>query len=586
MKSTFNICFYAKKDKQKANGAYPLFARITVDGVASRFNTKLDVLPSIWDGKMGKATGRTSEASRINRMLDDINASLNTIYHEMQRRDNYVTAEKVKNEFLGHSESHETILTLFQKHNDDVKQLVGISKTIATYRKYEVTRRHLAEFIQSKYNVSDISIKEISPMFITDFELYLRTACKCGYNTTAKFMQFFKRIIIIARNNGILVNDPFASYKIRLEKVDRGYLTEDEIKIILKKKMVSERLEHVRDLFIFACFTGLAYIDVAGLTQDNICKSFDGNLWIMTKRQKTNTDVNVPLLDIPKMILKKYKGKLPNGKILPIISNQKLNAYLKEIANICGIKKNLTFHLARHTFATTTTLSKGVPIETVSKMLGHTNIETTQIYARITNSKIGSDMQGLDKKFVGIEKIYKEVAMKLQIIRNKIFEVRGCRVMLDYHLAELYQVETRALKQAVKRNIERFPSDFMFVLTKEEANLLLSIGVSQNVIPPDYNFGVAMPMAFTEQGVAMLSSVLRSKVAIEVNISIMRAFVLMRQMVIGYEELLRRIEELEVSTDAQFNELYQALTQLLSQSKQQKERRPVGFVTYNRDKDE
>ena len=176
--------------------------------------------------------------------------------------------------------------------------------------------------------------------------------------------------------------------------------------------------------------------------------------------------------------------------------------------------------------------------------------------------------------------------MDLQIIQNKIFEVRGCRVMLDYHLAELYQVETRALKQAVKRNIERFPSDFMFVLTQEEANLLLSIGVSQNVIPPDYNFGVAMPMAFTEQGVAMLSSVLRSKVAIEVNISIMRAFVLMRQMAIGYEELSRRIEELEVSTDAQFNELYQALTQLLSQSKQQKERRPVGFVTYNLDKNE
>ena len=176
--------------------------------------------------------------------------------------------------------------------------------------------------------------------------------------------------------------------------------------------------------------------------------------------------------------------------------------------------------------------------------------------------------------------------MDLQIIQNKIFEVRSCRVMLDYHLAELYQVETRALKQAVKRNIERFPGDFMFVLTQEEANLLLSIGVSQNVIPPAYNFGVAMPMAFTEQGVAMLSSVLRSKIAIEVNISIMRAFVLMRQMAIGYEELLKRIEELEVSTDAQFNELYQALTQLLSQSKQQKERRPVGFVTYNRGKNE
>ncbi len=175
--------------------------------------------------------------------------------------------------------------------------------------------------------------------------------------------------------------------------------------------------------------------------------------------------------------------------------------------------------------------------------------------------------------------------MDLQIIQNKIFEVRGCRVMLDYHLAELYQVETRALKQAVKRNIERCPDEFMFVLTKEEANLLLSIGVSHFVIPPDYNFGVAMPMAFTEQGVAMLSSVLRSKVAIEVNISIMRAFVLMRQMAVGYEELLKRIEELEVSTDAQFNELYQPLTQLLSQSQQQKERRPIGFVTYERSGD-
>ena len=170
--------------------------------------------------------------------------------------------------------------------------------------------------------------------------------------------------------------------------------------------------------------------------------------------------------------------------------------------------------------------------------------------------------------------------MDLQVIQNKIFEVRGCRVMLDFHLAELYQVETRALKQAVKRNIGRFPSDFMFVLSKEEANLLLSIGVSHFVIPPDYNFGATLPMAFTEQGVAMLSSVLRSQTAIEVNISIMRAFVLMRQMVAGYEELLKRIEELEASTDAQFNDIYQALTQLLSQSQEQKQRRRIGFVTY------
>ena len=367
MKSTFKVLFYLKKGSEKKNGEVMIMARITIDGKLCQFSTKQSILPENWNIAAGKAKGK--DAGRINALLEDIKASLNNIYHEQQRRDNYVTAEKVKNEFLGHSEKHETILDLFKKHNDDVKQLVGISKTIATYRKYEVTRRHLTEFIQSKYNISDIAINEITPMFITD---------------------------------------PFANYKIRLEKVDRGYLSEDEIKIILKKKMVSERLENVRDLFIFSCFTGLAYVDVANLTQENIRKSFDGKLWIITKRQKTNTDVNVPLLDIPKMILKKYKGKLPNGKVLPVISNQKLNAYLKEIADVCGIKKNLTFHLARHTFATTTTLAKGVPIETVSKMLGHTNIETTQIYARITNNKIGNDMQGLDKKFVGIEKIYKE----------------------------------------------------------------------------------------------------------------------------------------------------------------------------------
>lgn len=346
MKSTFRVLFYLKKGSEKKNGEVMIMARITIDGKLCQFSTKQSIQPANWNITAGKAKGK--DAAKLNALLEDIKASLNNIYHEQQRRDNYVTAEKVKNEFLGHSENHETILSLFKKHNDDVKQLVGISKTIATYRKYEVTRRHLSEFIQSKYNVSDISIKEITPMFITDFELYLRTACKCGYNTTAKFMQFFKRIIIIARNNGILIGDPFSTYKIRLEKVDRGYLTEEEITIILKKKMVSERLEQVRDVFIFSCFCGLAYIDVANLKQDNIRKSFDGKLWIITKRQKTNTSVNVPLLDIAKMILDKYRDKLPNGKILPIISNQKLNAYLKEIADVCGIKKNLTFHSPRH----------------------------------------------------------------------------------------------------------------------------------------------------------------------------------------------------------------------------------------------
>lgn len=406
MKSTFRILFYLKKGAEKKNGEVTIMARITIDGKLCQFSTKQSVLPENWNVKAGKAKGKN--AHEINSVLNNIRASITTIYNNLLQRDNYVTAEKVKNEFLGHSEGCETILHFFQKHNEDVKKLVGVTKSAATYQKYEVARKHLTDFIQSRYHVSDIAIRELTPSFIFDYELYLLTAGKCGRNTAAKFLQFLKRLVTMAHDNGIIQRDVFSNFRIRTEQVDRGYLTEEEIKVILQKEMVSERLEHVRDLFIFSCFTGLAYIDVAGLTQKNIRESFDGNLWIMTKRQKTGVNVNVPLLDIPKMILEKYRGKLDNGKILPVISNQKLNTYLKEIADICGIKKNLTFHLARHTFATTTTLAKGVPIETVSKMLGHTNITTTQIYARITNAKISSDMQGLSQKFGAIEKLYKD----------------------------------------------------------------------------------------------------------------------------------------------------------------------------------
>ena len=218
-------------------------------------------------------------------------------------------------------------------------------------------------------------------------------------------MQTLRMIIIEAKNNGWIFHDPFTNYRIRLKKVDRGYLTEEELQRILQKKMQCGRLEQVRDIFIFSCFTGLAYIDVQNLTKENIRTSFDGKLWIMTHRHKTQTPVNVPLLKVPQMLLKKYEGTLPDGRLLPVLSNQKLNSYLKEIADLCGIEKNITFHLARHTFATTMTLAKGVPIETVSKMLGHTNIVTTQIYARITNDKIGRDMQLLAGQLENIEKI-------------------------------------------------------------------------------------------------------------------------------------------------------------------------------------
>lgn len=243
-----------------------------------------------------------------------------------------------------------------------------------------------------------MNIKLINHSFIVDFNVYLQSEMKCSENTAAKFVQLFKSIIIIARNNGYIVTDPFANYQIRFKKVDRGYLTEDELKLILEKRFSCKRLEQVRDVFIFSCFTGLAYIDVKNLKKENIKKGFDSNLWIMTKRKKTNVQSNILLLDVPLKILKKYEGKFDDGRVLPVLSNQKMNAYLKEIADICGINKNISFHLARHTFATTVTLAKGVSIESVSKMLGHSDIKTTQIYARITNEKISHDMSELSGK--------------------------------------------------------------------------------------------------------------------------------------------------------------------------------------------
>lgn len=404
-KSTFKILFYVRKNQVNKEGKAGIMIRLTINGDTSQFSSKLEVEPELWDVKSQKMGGCSLKARRFNSLLDDVRISLKNHFHDIETHEAYVTAEKVRNAFLGITVRQQTLLGTFRKYNEDVQKLVGISKSAATYAKYDRCMRRLEEFMQAKYRIRDIALKEISHVFITDFETYLRTASRCNENTTAKFMQSFRMIIIMAKNNGWIFADPFINYKIRLKRVDRGYLTEAEIEKILKKRFTCKRLEQVRDIFIFSCFTGLAYIDVRNLTQDNIRPSFDGKLWIMTSRQKTDTAVTVPLLKVPQAILKKYEGTQSNGRLLPVLSNQKLNSYLKEIADQCGITKTITFHLARHTFATTMTLAKGVPIETVSKMLGHTNIVTTQIYARITNDKIGRDMQALSGQLREIEKI-------------------------------------------------------------------------------------------------------------------------------------------------------------------------------------
>lgn len=402
-KNTFKILFYLRSNQINKDGTAAIMCRIAVDGEYARLSTKLSVDPAIWNSKASKAEGRGAKINELNGRIDDMRVVIKEHYYDILQRHGYVTAEMVRNAYMGITAKEESLIPIYKEHLEETKKLVGLSKAHPTYQKYERMYRRVVEFMKKKYNITDIPLREIKQTFITDLEFFLRTEYKYKQNTIYKCMKFFRQVINKAIRSGMITVDPFIGYRILCERVDRGYLTDDELKRMIAKKFDTPRLEQVRDIFIFACFTGLAYIDLANLTGENIQKMFDGRLWIVTHRQKTNTKVTVPLLAPALAIIKKYQGQAKDGKVLPIISNQKLNGYLKEIADVCNIHKNVTFHMARHTFATTMTLGKGVPMESVSKMLGHTNIQTTQIYARITADKISKDMDSLAKSLDGFD---------------------------------------------------------------------------------------------------------------------------------------------------------------------------------------
>lgn len=392
----FKVSYYVRSNYENKQGKSPVMVRIFLNGEMLNVGSSgICVDKKMWNNSTNRLKGRTSESLNLNAQLDDISSSLQGIFrrHEL---DEDLTLDKIKSIYLGKNKIKTTFMELYRKYLEDIKSQVGNGKTIATYHKYSAAGKHFENFLHLKYGRKDLMPSELTHIIIHDFEIYLRTTAALKPNSATKTLKFFKTVVIFAQKSGIMTHDPFIHHHFHLEQVDRGFLTDEEIQRIMQKEFATPRLEAVRDIFIFSCFCGLAYIDVANLTQDNIV-SMNGKMWIMTRRQKTNIPSNILLFDIPLMIIDKYKGKTTKGKLLPILSNQKMNSYLKEIADLCGIKKNLTFHLARHTFATMT-LSKGVPIESVSKMLGHTNIKTTQIYARITNKKIEEDMLALAGK--------------------------------------------------------------------------------------------------------------------------------------------------------------------------------------------
>lgn len=397
MRSTFKVSFYLRSNYENKEGKSPVMLRVFLNGEMANFgSTKIFVDKSLWSNATSRLKGRSADALSVNTALDSISTTLQTIYRRFEN-DESLSLDKIRSFYVGKDREYTTFLPIFDKFIEDVRQRVGRSISKASLQKYSVLRRHFSEFLSLKYSKKDLGLTDFLPSVVQDFELYLNTVAECSYNTSVKKMKTLKTVTIYAQKRGYLLHDPFINHRFHLEPVNRGFLTDEEILQIANKELDIPRLELVRDIFIFSCFTGLAYIDVANLTPDNLV-TLNGKLWIMTKRQKTSVETNVLVLDIPKSIIDKYSHKTyRDGKLFPVLSNQKTNSYLKEIADICGIKKNLTFHLARHTFATMS-LSKGVPMESVSKMLGHTNIKTTQIYARITNKKTEHDMEQLASK--------------------------------------------------------------------------------------------------------------------------------------------------------------------------------------------
>ncbi|MEP6726900.1 MAG: site-specific integrase [Bacteroidota bacterium] len=406
MEQTFGLHFFLRKSRKKNNDESMIFIRITVDGVSREVSTKRKCMPQKWGASYGRLLGKTEEAKSINAYLDTYQQKIFEAKRKLLERDTELTAENIKAVMLGVDIYHQKhmLMDVFAQHNLQVKELVGKEFALATYIRFETTIQHTKKFLFWKYKIHDIDIRKINYELIAEFEFWFKSVRNTNHNTAMKYLGNFRKIINRCLKNGWLPKDPFIGFKMAKKEVERHPLNENELQKIIEKSFAVPRLDLVKDIFLFSCYTGLAYIDVKRLNDSDIVVGSDNCEWLITKRQKTNTSARIPLLPVAKDILNKYAtfSKNNNGKVLlPALTNQKMNAYLKEIADNCGIQKRLTFHIARHTFATTITLSNGVPIETVSKMLGHKDIRTTQLYAKIIDKKIGDDMKWVRQKYSG-----------------------------------------------------------------------------------------------------------------------------------------------------------------------------------------
>ncbi len=402
---TFNIHFWLNLAKEK-DGQAPIYARITVDGRRSEISLQRQTSVTYWDTKSKKTTARTTEGKALNAFLDQVYAKLLDCHKQLSSDYKLVTSKSIKARFIGQDERHKTLLELVTYHNENMN---GVLKQ-GTLKNYFTTEKYIKRFLAQKKRTNDVYLKQLTHSFIIDFEQYLRkgpslqNANPLNNNGVMKHLERLLKLMNLGLDLEWLDKNPFSRYKLKFNRYKKEFLSKEELQIFLNSDVKDKGHQMVKDIFVFACYTGLSYSDVKLLTRDNIRLGIDGDYWIFTQREKNEQPVKVPLLDSADRILKKYadySSKI-NGQLLPVFSNQKVNTYLKDISADLGVHKNLTFHSARHTFATTVTLSNGVPIETVSKMLGHTKISTTQIYARVLEQKISLDMKRLKVQLKGV----------------------------------------------------------------------------------------------------------------------------------------------------------------------------------------
>ncbi|WP_195668326.1 site-specific integrase [Bacteroides intestinalis] len=401
-RNTLSVLFIIKKSKLLKNGEAPICMRITVNKRVAEVMIKRSIPVDLWNQKKECSKGKDRVAIELNHYINTVRAKVLQIHRELEIDNKPITADIIKDCFYGRDKVQRTLLEVYAEHNEKCRALIGKEYTESTVTKFDTSINRLKEYIRSCYHRDDIMLAGLDGQFIRDFDFWLKTEKHCQNNSALKHLKNLKKVVRIALANDWIKKNPFYGIHFKQEEVNVEFLSREELDVLMNKEFTIKRLEQVRDIFVFCCFTALAFVDVQQLSREHLIKDNNGALWIRKARQKTNQMCNIPVLSIPQRILRKYEDNaecIKKGVLLPIISNQRMNAYLKEIADLCGITKRLTTHVARHTAATVVFLANDVSMENVSKILGHSNIRMTQHYAKVLDRSIMRDMENVEKNF-------------------------------------------------------------------------------------------------------------------------------------------------------------------------------------------